>query len=157
MRQITLLITMFVFTFFGYSQQDVLQDFENGGLDSPFGGAITSLVPDPETGGTHGQVLRLESDPNEAVFQGVNISFESQDVELTSDKTMTLDVYSTMPITIAPKVIQGSDGAPDSTASVDHTGSGWETLTVTFNEGLDNTTTADGDLRCICNLSQLGQ
>ena len=77
------------------------------------------------------------------IWQGINISL-LKNVELTTDKTMKIDVYSTSAISIAPKVVSGSAGAPDSTAAVSHTGSGWETLTITFNTGLDNTTTANG-------------
>jgi hypothetical protein len=86
----------------------------------------------------------LSSNPAGTVWQGININL-TQNVRLTTDKTMSMDVYSTSPITIAPKVIGGLAGAPDSTTRVSHTGSGWETLTFTFNLGLDGTTTANGD------------
>ncbi|NEV92690.1 T9SS type A sorting domain-containing protein [Psychroflexus sp. YR1-1] len=144
MKKITFLFMMLLISTFGFSQQTVIQDFEDGGLGEPFGSASASIVADPETGGTRGDVAVLTSNPAGNVWQGVNISFfTANKVELTSDKTMSMDVYSTTPITIAPKVING-DGAPDSTTSVSHTGSGWETLTFTFDQGLDNTTTANG-------------
>lgn len=142
MKKITFLMMLLTVTF-GFSQQEVVQDFEDGGLGEPFGEASASIVDDPETGGTRGQVAMLTSNPAGTVWQGINISLLNN-VELTTDKTMTLDVYSTTAISIAPKVISGVNGAPDSTGSVSHTGSGWETLTVTFDQGLDNTTTADG-------------
>ena len=126
------------------AQQVVVQNFEAGGLGGTFGGAIASLVPNPSGSG---QVAMLSSNTAGEVWQGINISL-TQNVRLTIDKTMSMDVYSTSPITIAPKVVAGVGGttvAPDSTTRVSHTGSGWETLTFTFNLGLDNTTTANGD------------
>lgn len=141
MKKITFLMMLLMVTY-GFSQ-DVLQDFEDGGLGATFGGSSAAIVADPETGGTRGQVAMLTSNPGGEVWQGINISL-LQNVELTTDKTMTLDVYSTTAISIAPKVISSVDGGSDSTAAVSHTGSGWETLTVTFNEGLDNTVTANG-------------
>ncbi|MGB5983316.1 MAG: T9SS type A sorting domain-containing protein [Nonlabens sp.] len=141
MKKITILLMMAI-CFAGFSQ-DLLQDFENGGLGGPFGGAAAVLEPDPEANGTRGQVAKLNAFASGQFFQGINIALD-QNVELINDLTMTLDVYSLSPITIAPKVVAGVSGAPDSTAAVSHTGSGWETLTVTFNEGLDNTVTANG-------------
>ncbi|MGK0412159.1 MAG: hypothetical protein ACJA1B_000349 [Polaribacter sp.] len=140
MKKITLLVALMISSI-GFSQE-VLQDFENGGLGEPFGDAAASIVADPETGGSRGDVAMLSSNSNGTVWQGINISL-LKNVDLTSDLTMTMDVYSTVAITIAPKVVNGS-GAPDSTTSVSHTGSGWENLTMTFNQGLDGTVPANG-------------
>ncbi|WP_019037046.1 T9SS type A sorting domain-containing protein [Psychroflexus tropicus] len=146
MTKITTLFMMLLMVTFGFAQQEIIQDFEEDGLGGPFGGASAALVPDPETGGTRGQVAELTSDPGGQVFQGINIFFFSGiQVELTTDKSMEMDVYSLEPITIAPKVVAGVDGAPDSTTSASHSGSGWETLSFTFDDGFDNTTTADGE------------
>jgi hypothetical protein len=142
MKKITLLMMLLCVTF-GFSQQIVVQDFENGGLGGPFGGAAAAIVADPETGGTRGNVAMLTASAGGQFFQGINIALTSP-VALTTDKTMEIDVYSLTPISIAPKVINGADGSPDSTAAISHTGSGWETLIITFNEGLDNTVTANG-------------
>jgi hypothetical protein len=119
---------------------DLLQDFQVGGLDSTFGGAIATLAANPSGAG---QVLMLSQNNAGNVWQGVNINL-LQNVQLTTNKTMTMEVYSTTPITIAPKVIAGLAGALDSTTSASHTGSGWETLSFTFNQGLDGSTTANG-------------
>ena len=126
------------------AQQTVLQDFETGGLSGTFGDAVAVLAANPSG---PGQVAKLTSNPAGAVWQGVNISLTSN-VRLTTDKTMSMDVYSTTPITIAPKVVAGVGGtavAPDSTTRAQHTGTGWETLTFTFNLALDNSGTANGD------------
>jgi len=140
MKKITLLLALMI-TSIGFSQE-ILQDFENGGLGDPFGDSSASIEADPETGGTRGNVAMLTSNPNGTVWQGVNISL-LKNVDLTSNITMTMDVYSNVAISIAPKVVNGS-GAPDSTTSVSHTGSGWENLTMTFDQGLDGTAPANG-------------
>ena len=141
-------ITLFVFLLamsIGYAQQSLVQDFETGseGLGEPFGGAAAEIVADPETAGTRGQVAKLTSSATGEVWQGLNVNITSN-VELTSDKTMKIDIYSLAPVTIAPRVQGGLDGAPVSTAVVSHTGSGWETLTITFNTGSNGDATAEG-------------
>ncbi len=130
--------TMFMVSL-GFAQQVIVQDFESGGNLGAFGGAISSIVPDPDAAGANGNVLRCESVIGEQAWQGVNIDIFNS-VEITpANQTMQLDVYSLQPITIAPKVQAGPPAAPASTAAVSHTGSGWETLTVTFDQGLDGT------------------
>ncbi|WP_055412112.1 T9SS type A sorting domain-containing protein [Nonlabens sp. YIK11] len=146
MKKITLLLSLLI-TSVGFSQE-VLQDFESGGPRDPFGGASFSLVADPDTGGSRGQVALLTASASGEFFQGINIDL-TKNVELTSNKTMTMDVFSNSPITIAPKVVSGIDGAPDSTTSATHTGSGWETLSFTYDKGYDNTTTANGVYRVL--------
>ncbi|WP_299520441.1 T9SS type A sorting domain-containing protein [Winogradskyella sp.] len=127
-----------------YSQQEVLQDFESGGLGDPFGGlASASIVADPEPMGTRGQVAEIIASTAGEVWQGTNINID-QNVELTTDKTMSIDVYSTSAISILVKVTGSGDGGPDSSVEANHTGMGWETITVTFNTGQDNTATANG-------------
>ena len=140
MKKITLLIALMI-TSLGFAQQVVVQNFEAGGLGGPFGNASAALASNPS--GT-GQVAKLTSNPAGTVWQGINISL-TQNVRLTTDKTMSMDVYSTTPITIAPKVVGGLAGAPDSTTRVSHTGTGWETLTFTFNLALDGSQIANGD------------
>lgn len=142
MKKITLLLSLLL-TSIGFSQQEVLQDFENGGLGGVFGRSAGSIVADPETGGTRGDVAMLTAASTGEIWQGINISL-LKNVQLTTDKTMKIDVYSTSVITIAPKVVGGLAGAVDSTAAVSHTGTGWETLTITFNESLDNSGVANG-------------
>jgi hypothetical protein len=140
MKKITLLFAFLLISVLGFAQSDLLQDFETGGLGATFGSSSASLVANPS--GT-GQVAMLSSNAGGTVWQGVNMSL-TQNVQLTTNKSMTMDVYSLTPISIAPKVIGGLGGAPDSTTSASHTGSGWETITFTFNQGLDNSTTANG-------------
>lgn len=140
MKKMSFLITMVLGTFL--FSQEVLQDFETGGLAGSFGGSSASIVADPQVGGTRGMVAMLSTNPGE-VFQGINLVLK-KDVELTTNKTMQIDVYSLSPFAIAPKVLGGLAGAPASTSEVVHTGSGWETLTVTFDKNYDGTAPANG-------------
>jgi hypothetical protein len=143
MKKITLFIALLMVSV-GFSQQSVIQDFEAAGsLGDPFGGAASEVVADPENGGTRGQVAKLTGVAGE-VWQGANINIASN-YFLISDKTITMDVYSETAITFAPKAQGGVNGAPDSVSSVDHSGSGWETLTVTFDKTLDGKSVANGE------------
>lgn len=128
----------------GYSQHTVLQDFEGSPVTAQFGGSTFSIVPDPEVGGTRGNVGKAVAVSSGTIWQGVEFSL-SQNVQLTTDKTMQIDVYSLSPITIAPKIQQGLSGAPQSVTSASHTGSGWETLLITFNQSLDGKVPANGE------------
>lgn len=142
MKKITFLLTFLIATV-GYSQ-DLLQDFESGGLGATFGSlASATVVADPASGGTNGMVAELITSTAGEVWQGVNINI-SQNVELTTQRTMTIDVYSTSAVSILVKVTASSDGGPDSSTEVSHTGSGWETLTATFDSGRDGTAPANG-------------
>ena len=142
MRKITLLLALLLVSV-GFAQQTVIQDFEAaGGLGDPFGGASASVVADPENGGTRGQVAMLSATGGD-VWQGININI-SGNYELVGNKTMQMDVYSLVAIDFAPKAQGGVDGAPDSVSSAAHTGSGWETLTITYDKSLDGKVPANG-------------
>ena len=57
---------------------------------------------------------------------------------------MTVQAYSTT-ITLFAKLTDGQSGVVDSAADAAHSRSGWETLTYTFNENLDGTSSANGE------------
>jgi hypothetical protein len=145
MKKITLLLFALLISSIGFSQE-VIQNFESAGaLGESFGGASGAVVDDPQTGGTRGKVAMLSAVAGGEVFQGVNINL-LKNVEVTATQNMTIDIYSTVgtQFTIAPKVLNGVNGAPASTTSITHSGTGWETLTLTFDKGYDGTTTANG-------------
>ena len=145
MKKITLLILLLTVSL-GYSQ-DLLQDFEDAnGLGATFGQLTSAtLVADPASGGTNGTVAEIISSAAGEVWQGVNVDIDSNVLlNATDGLTMTIDVYSTAAIDILVKVTASSDGGPDSSTPVSHTGSGWETLTATFNTGSDGTAPANG-------------
>ncbi len=145
MKKITLLILLLTISL-GYSQ-DMLQDFEdNNGVGATFGGLTSAtLVADPVSGGTNGTVVELITSAAGNVWQGTNIDLDSNVLlNATSGLTMTVDVYSESAISLLVKVNLSSDGGLDSSTPVSHTGSGWETLTATFNTGTDNSSVANG-------------
>ena len=143
MKKITLLLALLLVSV-GFAQQTVIQDFEaDGGLGDSFGAAAASVVADPETGGTRGQVAMLSANAGGQVWQGININI-SENYELVGNNTMQMDVYSLTAIEFAPKAQGGTDGAPDSVSSAAHTGSGWETLTITYDKSLDGKVPANG-------------
>jgi hypothetical protein len=141
MKKITLVLA-FLAVSLGYGQQVLIEDFESGSaLDGGFSGlASSSVVADPEAGGSRGQVARLEvvagaGDP----WQGANVNFTTN-VDLTTDKTITMDIYSDNPIDILVKVDSGIDGAPPSAVDVQHPGgSVWVETIVSFTTPRDNT------------------
>ena len=103
------------------------------------------LVTDPASGGTNGTVAEIITSAAGQVWQGTNIDIDSNVIlNATDGLTMTIDVYSESAISLLVKVLASSDGGPDSSTPVSHTGSGWETLTATFNAGADGTATANG-------------
>jgi hypothetical protein len=143
MKQITILFTLFAFTFYGYSQQEVVQDFESSPSVTGFEGLGSAAVVADPTGAGYGQVFELITSTGGNPWQGAEVILDDQSLlELTSDKTMSVDVYSTVAFTPMAKV-EGV-GVPAAANTQAHTGSGWETLTYTFTTGSDGTSTADG-------------
>jgi len=142
MKKITLLLALLIFSI-GYSQTyDLLESFNGTGLEGTFGDTTAEYATDPDGSD---QVVKITSNTAGAAWQGVDIVLTSN-YKLTTDTqlTMQLEVYSTTAITIAPKAQGGLSGAPDSVTSVDHTGSGWENLTLTFDKSLDGKVPANG-------------
>jgi preprotein translocase subunit SecG len=127
----------------GSIPKDIIQDFEDGGLGEAFGGAAGEIVADPASGGTRGQVAKLTGVAGE-IWQGINVNIASN-YKLVEEKTIEIDVYSLSAITFAPKAQGGLAGAPESVSTATHTGSGWETLTVTFDQSLDGKAPANGE------------
>ncbi|MBL0013263.1 MAG: carbohydrate binding domain-containing protein [Flavobacterium sp.] len=147
MKKITLLLLLFVTSQFSFAQQVVVQDFET--LPSfTFAGfeglASASIEADPEVGGTRMNNLRLVSQSSGNPWQGAEIIQQDIRLKLTTDKTVSIDVYATQEFTMLAKVEVGGAG-PNSAASQSYTTpNAWQTLTFTFTQGLDNTGTADG-------------
>jgi len=143
MKYFYTLITLLIVSA-GFSQETI-QDFESSPSLGPYGGATASIVADPETGGSHGNVVEATSSSSGQVWQGFTFATGDKNLELTTDKTLKLDVYSTAPTEFAVKVQDGLSGAPASTKNAAHTGSGWETITIDFSSGnVDGTGAANG-------------
>ena len=145
MKKITLLFFLFS-TFLSVAQQVVVQDFETPTSYNLniFAGLTGSIATDPAPGGTRLNSLSLTSASTGEVYQGCEIIQLVNKFKLTTDKTMSIDVFSTQAFTMLAKV-EGGTGAPNSGASQNYTTpNAWQTLTFTFTQGLDNTATADG-------------
>jgi hypothetical protein len=142
MKKITLFLALLISSI-GFSQTyDLLESFNGTGYEGAFGDTAAEYATDPSGSD---QVVKITSNAGGTVWQGVNVVL-TNNYKLTSDTqlTMQLDVYSTTAITIAPKAQGGVSGAPDSVTSVSHTGSGWETLTLSFDKSLDGKVPANG-------------
>ena len=150
-KKITFLLILLALSF-GYSQQVVVQDFQSetlGGAipgDGLFGAPTSgTIVADPEVGGTRGLVAELIASNSGNVWQGTNVELNLS-VDLTqalpADRIMEIDVYSLSPISMLVRVIGTTNN--EASAAVTHTGSGWETLTATFDTMLDGKPVANG-------------
>jgi hypothetical protein len=122
------------------AQLDLLLGFETtetGGVNgNPFGDGPAPMV---ETGsGTNtSQVLKIVGNPAGQPWQGSDLNLTSL-VNLTTTKTMTMDVFSAEPITFLAKVTGGVGGPAIVAASASHPGgSTWQTVSFTFNTSLD--------------------
>lgn len=148
MKKITFLLTLLIATI-GYAQTN-LEDFEGSPVLTGFeglGGA--NVVANPSVDGNNGSATVGELIVVQAgqPWQGADLVMQSNylDVSDPVTKPVTVKVYSTTSFTMFAKLGGGQAGAVDSAADAPHGGSGWETLTFTFNENLDGTASANGE------------
>lgn len=143
MKKITLLMMMAICSV-GFSQQEVVQDFENSPAIDGFEGLTSAtIVADPSTAG-NGQVFELVTNTGGQPWQGGQVDLASDSVlDLTTDITVKVDVWSDVAFSPMLKV-ESSEGAPAAANTQSHDGSGWKTLTFTLNTGSDGTATANG-------------
>ena len=121
---------------------NLLESFAGTGLQGTFGGATAAYATNPV--GTD-QVIMLTNNGTQ-IWQGLDVILPTNfRLTAATQLSMQLDVYSTTAITIAPKAQGGVAGAPESVTTATHNGSGWQTLTFTFNQSLDNKVPANGD------------
>ncbi len=146
MKKITILMMMAI-CFAGFSQQEVVQDFEASPAVAGFEGlASATIVADP-TGAANGNVFELVTSTAGNPWQGAEVVLaDDSALDLTSDISMSVDVYSNVAFSPMAKVetTGAAAAAPFAANTQSHTGSGWETLTFTFNTGSDGTATANG-------------
>lgn len=143
MKKITLLFA-FLITSIGFAQQEVVEDFEGSPSIAGFEGLTSAtIVDDPATGGTRGKTYQLVTSTTGNPWQGAEVVLATGVVlDITSDKTLQVDVYSTTAFGLMTKVEGGGPAAANTQA---HGGTGWETLTFTFTTGSDGTATANGE------------
>ena len=138
----------------GYSQIVLLEDFESmypaGDLNNFEGTSSASIVADPAPGGTNGNVLEIVSEASGNPWQGASMLMQDNFIDLTTTKSIQLDVYSTSSFGMLVAAENPGGSAPRSAADDDTDldyvgGSGWQTITVTLNQNLDGTVTANGE------------
>ncbi len=143
MKKITLLIVSFLFFTSGYSQT-LLEDFESSpatySLVADQGLTSATVVSDPETNGTRGNVLEIITSTTGQPWQNAQATLTSAIDLTTSEKRVSVDIYSTSAFVMLAKVDE--TGLTPSASEKSHTGTGWETLTFDFTDGADNTATA---------------
>lgn len=86
-------------------------------------------------------------------WQGANLLLQDNYLDLTTDKTMTADLYLDVPFNLFARAAAGQSDLVDSTYNVTHTGMGWETLNFDFTWQLDGTLTVNGEYRTVPFLS----
>lgn len=137
MKKITLLFLMVLMTAVG-SAQVVLEDFSTltlnagGGANGDYGGfgnIATSLTTDGAD-----DVGEAINNAAGEVWQGIYVTLDTNYMDLTSNQTVTVDVYNADGNTfyLTGQVEEGQSGAATSRAVASHTGSGWETLSFDF-------------------------
>jgi hypothetical protein len=146
MKKITFLLCLLVSTV-GFTQTN-LEDFEgtppsftgNNGL----GGS--NVVADPlDAMNSVGEIISSSAgDP----WQQADLIMQDNLMDLTTDLTIQVDVYSTQSFKMLVRVddLIFNPAAPSATADNDYVaGSGWQTLTFTMNEQLDGQSIANGE------------
>ncbi len=98
-----------------------------------FEGASATIAADPVSGGTNGQVFKGVQGPTGNPWQGIEFVQTAKKAKLTTNKTMTVDVYCSQAFNILAKVDQGGVGvAASATAQAYTTPGQWQTLTFNF-------------------------
>ena len=126
----------------------LIQNFETPvtyTLAAAFEGAAASVTTDP-AGGANGQVFKGVQGPGGFAWQGIEFVQTTKSAKLTTNKTMSVDVYCSQAFNVLAKVTQGGVGAPDSANGQAYTTPGqWQTLTFNFNAPMDGTGVANGE------------
>ncbi|MAB47356.1 MAG: hypothetical protein CMC05_01880 [Flavobacteriaceae bacterium] len=135
MKKITFLI--FLLSGLVYSQVN-LQDFEiaqNNASEEIYGGFGAGLTAglDVDPTNASNQVGKIETTAGGDVWRGIFVRPQTHYFDLTTNKDVTVDVYSTTAVYFLGRIQINQNGTSDENGStVQHTGSGWETLTFSF-------------------------
>lgn len=144
MKKITLLFIIMI-SFLSFSQQVIVQDFETPSTFNFVGFeglGSASIQPDPEAGGTRLNTLRLVSVTTGNPWQGAEVIQQTTLLNLSTDKTVQLDVYATQAFTLRLQLEIG--GQLTATAQNYTTPNTWQTLTFNFNQPVGGTAVANG-------------
>ncbi|MDC0570865.1 T9SS type A sorting domain-containing protein [Flavobacteriaceae bacterium] len=135
MKKITLFITLIAFTF-GFSQT-IPVTFDEGISASNWyadSGLTSATVEDiVDDNPDHGNVGKIVSSIDGDPWQNAQLLLEDNYIDLTTNKVITLDVYSTNPQNFLLKLEGSLNGGGITEKGFSHSGNGWETIEVDFN------------------------
>jgi hypothetical protein len=142
MKKITFLLTFLISS--ACIAQVVLEDFEGTAPTIGFsnGPGSVTIVPDPMMGGTNGNVLQIITGAASAPWQQGELTLQNDWMDLTTNKTVSVDVFSNSAFDMLARV-EGGTG-PISATDASHTGNGWENLSFDFSIPKDNQQAANG-------------
>jgi hypothetical protein len=108
-----------------------------------FGGASAAIVTDPAAGAANGSVLKGTSVAGGQVWQGIEFYQTVKKAKLTTNKTMTVDVYCSQAFNLLGRVEVG--GPVSANAQAYTTPGQWQTLTFNFAVPMDGQAIANGE------------
>ena len=146
MKKITLIMCLFL-SFSGIAQV-TLEGFEGTAPTTNLFTGFTSatVVANPDaavgSGNESANVLELVTSATGEAWQAAELVIQNNTIDMTtSDKTMTVDIYSVAAVDYLFKlvrpVIETDVPANWSKTSISHPGNGWATLTLDFNVAAD--------------------
>ncbi|MEO1096473.1 MAG: immunoglobulin-like domain-containing protein [Bacteroidota bacterium] len=95
-----------------------------------FNGASYQVIDNPELSGINAVASKVGEIVNiGAAFEGGSFTLDTQ-LDLATDKTVTMKVYSTVALPVLLKLESGT--GPDTELTANHTGAGWEQLSWEF-------------------------
>ncbi len=147
MKKITFLL--FLLTVSLVSGQVVLEDFEGTTeITSGNGLAGASVVANPDDASD--KVMEVISAAAGESWQQADLVMQNNYIDLATSNTVTVSVKSDQTFTMMAKVDDGANGAAAGAAAQSYTGgSGWQTLTFTFDASLDGLAVASGEYKKI--------
>ena len=108
-----------------------------------FGGASVAIVTDPAAGAANGSVLKGTSVAGGQVWQGIEFYQTVKKAKLTTNKTMTVDVYCSQVFNLLGRVEVG--GPVSANAQAYTTPGQWQKLTFNFAVPMDGQSIANGE------------
>ena len=108
-----------------------------------FGGATAAITTDPAAGAANGSVLKGSSVAGGQVWQGIEFYQTVKKAKLTTNKTMTVDVFCSQAFNLLGRVEVG--GPVSANAQAYTTPGQWQTLTFNFAVPMDGQAVANGE------------
>jgi hypothetical protein len=124
----------------------LIQNFENPAnytSIAAFGGSSVAIAADPASGAANGSVLKGTSVAGGQVWQGIEFYQTVKKAKLTTEKTMTVDVYCSQAFNLLGRVEVG--GPVSANAQAYTTPGQWQTLTFNFAVPMDGQSIANGE------------